>query len=62
MSKSERTGNTQALEPPDPASTGRWVSRARRVRNEVGLYLIRGAATALGSAVVAYSSVWFQTR
>jgi len=62
MSKGERTGNDPAPEPPDPPSTGRWVARARRVRNEASLYLIRGAATAAGGAVVAYGGIWLQGR
>ncbi|MFF4866777.1 hypothetical protein ACFY3J_34815 [Streptomyces sp. NPDC001231] len=62
MSKGERTGNGPAPEPPIPSSATRWVARARRARNEAGLYLIRGAATAAGGALVAYGSFWFQTR
>jgi hypothetical protein len=60
MSKPERTGNS-----PDPEplpSRIRWAKRARRLRNEAGLYLIRGVATALGGAVVAYSGLWIQSR
>lgn len=30
--------------------------------NEAGLCLIRGAATAAGSALVAYGTYWFQAR
>ncbi|MGY3206330.1 hypothetical protein ACVW19_006927 [Streptomyces sp. TE5632] len=62
MSKGERTGNGSAPEPPNLSSTSRWAARARRVRNEAGLYLIRGAATAVGGAIVTYSSIWLHTR
>ncbi|MEU5403900.1 hypothetical protein ABZ348_31980 [Streptomyces sp. NPDC005963] len=62
MSKGERTGNTQAPGPPTPSSGSRWAARARRVRNEAGLYLIRGAATAVGGAIVAYGTVWLHAR
>lgn len=57
MSKGERTGNDPAPEP-----RTRWASRARRARNEAGLYLLRGAATAVGGAIVAYGTVWFHAR
>jgi hypothetical protein len=45
--------------PEGASSRARWV---RRVRNEAGLYLLRGAATAVGGAVVAYVGVWIHTR
>ncbi|MEV5089462.1 hypothetical protein AB0N18_16385 [Streptomyces griseoincarnatus] len=60
MSKPERTGNSPDPEPL-PSRT-RWAKRARRLRNEAGLHLIRGAATAVGGAVVAYGGLWIQSR
>ncbi|WP_039934527.1 hypothetical protein [Streptomyces viridochromogenes] len=60
MSKPERTGNSPAPEPL-PSRT-RWAKRARRLRNEAGLHLIRGAATTVGGAVVAYGGLWIQSR
>ena len=66
MSKPERKGNSPDPEPlptPDGASSkARWVRRARRLRNEAGLHLFRGAATAVGGAVVAYCGLWIQSR
>lgn len=62
MSKGERTGSDPLPEPPNPRPTGRWGARARRIRNEAGLYLLRGAATAVGGAIVAYGGVWLQSR
>ncbi|MFI1869197.1 hypothetical protein [Streptomyces jumonjinensis] len=62
MSKSERTGNDPAPEPRTPSAGSRLAARARRVRNEAGLYLLRGAATAVGGAIVAYGTVWLQAR
>ncbi|MFD9114844.1 hypothetical protein [Streptomyces bottropensis] len=66
MSKLERTGNSPDPEPlptPDGGSSGtRWAKRARRLRNEAGLHLLRGAATAVGGAVVAYGGLWVQSR
>ncbi|GHI10425.1 hypothetical protein Scel_87460 [Streptomyces cellostaticus] len=66
MSKPERTGNSPDPEPlprPDGGSSRtRWAKYARRLRNEAGLHLIRGAATAVGGAVVAYGSLWIQSR
>lgn len=58
MSKAERKGNGSPQEPP----RGRWRHRLQRIRNEAGLCLVRGAATAAGGAVVAYGAVWVQTR
>ncbi len=60
MSKPERTGNSPDPEPL-PSRT-RWAKRARRLRNEAGLQLIRGAATAAGGAIVAYGGLWIQSR
>ncbi|MDQ0904691.1 hypothetical protein QFZ22_000676 [Streptomyces canus] len=60
MSKGESTGNS-----PDPEplpSRIRWAKYARRLRNEAGLHLIRGAATAVGGVIVAYGGLWIQTR
>ncbi|MFF8024769.1 hypothetical protein ACFZDJ_27440 [Streptomyces sp. NPDC007896] len=66
MSKVERKGNSPDPEPlatPDGASSKtRWVRRARQLRNEAGLHLLRGAATAVGGAVVAYGGLWIQSR
>ncbi|MFF4088839.1 hypothetical protein ACFYY9_18390 [Streptomyces nigra] len=66
MSKGESTGNAPAPEPlppqEHPTARARWARRARRMRNEAGLYLIRGAATAVGGAIVTYSSIWLHTR
>ena len=36
--------------------------RARRLRDEAGLYLIRGAATALGTATVTFSIIWIRAH
>jgi hypothetical protein len=62
MSKGESTGNDAVPEPHGGSSMARWAARARRARNEAGLYLLRGAATAVGGAIVAYGGVWLQTR
>ncbi|MGW2892612.1 hypothetical protein ACWDDN_46435 [Streptomyces griseoruber] len=66
MSKPERKANSPDPEPlptPDgkPSET-QWVRRAQRLRNEAGLHLLRGAATAVGGAVVAYGGLWIQSR
>ncbi|MGW1297737.1 hypothetical protein [Streptomyces sp. NPDC002533] len=58
MSKPESKGNSPAPEPLPP----RWTRRARRLRNEAGLHLLRGTATAAGGAVVAYGGLWIQSR
>ncbi|WP_329266507.1 hypothetical protein [Streptomyces sp. NBC_01451] len=58
MSKPESKGNSPDPEPLPP----RWIRRARRLRNEAGLHLLRGAATAVGGAVVAYGGLWIQSR
>lgn len=58
MSKPESKGNSPDPEPFPP----RWIRRARRLRNEAGLHLLRGAATAAGGAVVAYGGLWIQSR
>lgn len=66
MSKPERKGNSPDLEPlPTPdgePSRTRWAKRIRRIRNEASLHLLRGAATAVGGAVVAYGGLWVQSR
>ncbi|MGW2052240.1 hypothetical protein ACWCPF_45135 [Streptomyces sp. NPDC001858] len=66
MSKPERKGNSPDPEPLPTPNGGswktRWATRARRLRNEAGLYLLRGAATAVGGAVVAYGGLWIQSR
>ncbi|WP_327180385.1 hypothetical protein OG599_34950 (plasmid) [Streptomyces sp. NBC_01335] len=66
MSKDERRGNSPDPEPhptpDDGSSRTRWTKHARRLRNEAGLHLLRGAATAVGGAVVAYSGLWIQSR
>ncbi|WP_328760655.1 hypothetical protein [Streptomyces sp. NBC_00271] len=62
MSKPERMGNSPDPEPLPTPSKARWVRRARQLRNEAGLHLLRGAATAVGGAVVAYGGLWIQSR
>ncbi|MFF4787798.1 hypothetical protein ACFY3E_41600 [Streptomyces griseorubiginosus] len=62
MSKGESTGNDAVPEPHSTSSMARWARRVRRVRNEAGLYLLRGAATAVGGAIVAYGGVWLHAR
>ncbi|GLW04711.1 hypothetical protein Slala05_83410 [Streptomyces lavendulae subsp. lavendulae] len=66
MSKPERKGNSPApepLQPPDGGPSGtRWAKQARRLRNEAGLHLLRGAATAVGGALVAYGGLWIQSH
>ncbi|MEV5049333.1 hypothetical protein AB0N20_33285 [Streptomyces griseoincarnatus] len=62
MSKGESTGNNAVPEPHGTSSMARWARRVRRVRNEAGLYLLRGAATAVGGAIVAYGGVWLHAR
>ncbi|MFF5147824.1 hypothetical protein ACFY6U_50350 [Streptomyces sp. NPDC013157] len=62
MSKDEATGNDAVPEPHGTSSMARWEGRVRRVRNEAGLYLLRGAATAVGGAIVAYAGVWLHAR
>lgn len=58
-SMNETTAPASASKPPN---TSWWVARARRIRNEAGLYLLRGAATSAGGALVAYSGVWLHSR
>lgn len=58
MSDFERKGSTPPEEPPG----GRWGRRVKRLRNEAGLYLVRGAATAAGGAFVSYWLFWAQSR
>jgi len=66
MSTPESRDNGTAPEPSeapqDTSPRARWLRRARRVRNEAGLHLVRGAATAVGGAIVAYAGIWIQTR
>lgn len=66
MSKPERRGNSPDPEPlPVPqggSSRSLRANRFRRIRNEVGLHLIRGAATAIGGAIVACGGLWIQSR
>ena len=57
MSNPERKGNS-----PDPEPPPRRSRSVRQLRNDTGLHLFRGAATAIGSAVVTYGLVWVQTR
>lgn len=40
----------------------RWHRRARRVRREAGLCMMRGAATAAGGVAVTYCAVWLGNR
>ncbi|GAA2970048.1 hypothetical protein [Streptomyces enissocaesilis] len=60
MSDVERKGNQAVPEPPGRGA--QWRRRAQRARREVGLYVVRGAATAVGGAVVTYGFLWAQTR
>jgi hypothetical protein len=60
MSDVERKGNQAAPEPPERGA--RWRQRAQRARREASLYMMRGAATAVGGAVVTYGCLWAQTR
>ncbi|MFI1018157.1 hypothetical protein [Streptomyces sp. NPDC020965] len=62
MFRTENTDTGNVPEPRAPHPPGRWTARARRVRNEAGLYLLRGAATAIGSTIVAYGTLWIQAR
>ncbi|MBQ0891198.1 hypothetical protein KBZ94_40865 [Streptomyces sp. RM72] len=62
MSKGESTGNDAVPEPHGTSSMARWARQVRRARNEAGLYLLRGAATAVGGAIVAYGGVWLHAR
>lgn len=66
MPTHERKGTPAPSEPPEqrknrPAQS-RWRKRFSRVRNEVGLHLIRGAATAVGGAAITFTTVWLQTH
>jgi hypothetical protein len=56
------SGNDAVPEPHGTSSLARWAGRLRRVRNEAGLYLLRGAATAVRGAIVAYGGVWLHAR
>ncbi|MFJ9765532.1 hypothetical protein ACIRUY_17115 [Streptomyces erythrochromogenes] len=65
MSKTERTDASPAEEPPAaeplPWAT-RWKHRARQLRNEASVHLVRGAATAVGGGIVFYASTWISVR
>ncbi|RPK71320.1 hypothetical protein EES45_34780 [Streptomyces sp. ADI97-07] len=58
MSDHEPKGTGQPAEGP----RRRWRHRLRRLRNEAGVYLVRGAATTVGGILVTYSAFWIQTR
>lgn len=58
MSDPERKGTGQPAEGP---RRHKW-RRLRRLRNEAGVHLVRGAATAVGGIVMTYSALWIQTR
>ncbi|MEV3852641.1 hypothetical protein AB0J30_38620 [Streptomyces microflavus] len=58
MSDPERKGTGQPAEGP---RRHKW-RRLRRLRNEAGVYLVRGAATTVGGILVTYSAFWIQTR
>jgi hypothetical protein len=58
VSDLERKGSNPPEEPP----RGRWGRRVRRLRNEAALYLVRGAATAVGGAFVSLGLLWTQSR
>lgn len=45
-----------------PAATRQLRRRLRRLGSEAGLYLVRGAATAVGGFVVAWATIWVQNR
>lgn len=51
-----------SLAPKRQPSEGRGRGRLRRLGSEAGLYLIRGAATAVGGFVVTWATVWVQSR
>lgn len=65
MSRTERTVINASGKPPAPEPQP-WItrlkSRARRIRNEAGIYLVRGAATAIGGSIVIYISTWLSLR
>jgi hypothetical protein len=57
--------NAPATSVPDRDSqrrSNRRKRRVRRLRDEAGLYLLRGAATAAGTAVMTYSTLWLKTH
>ncbi len=58
MSDPERKGQ----QPSSEGRRSRWQRRLQRLRNEAGLYLVRGAATAAGGVVVSYGWVWIQSK
>ncbi|MCX5613011.1 hypothetical protein OHB39_38845 [Streptomyces sp. NBC_00047] len=65
MSTTERTDIANAEEPPGPGPApraARWRDKARRIRNEASIHLIRGAATAIGGSIVLYASTWLPLR
>ncbi|MER5570644.1 hypothetical protein ABT083_31300 [Streptomyces goshikiensis] len=65
MSTTERTDITDAEEPPGPGPApraARWRDKARQIRNEAGIHLIRGAATAIGGTIVIYANTWLPLR
>lgn len=65
MSKKDLTGNTSEPKPPRPRAgrtEGKWGRRARRIRDEAGLHLVRGAATTAGGIVVTCGALWLQAR
>ncbi len=60
-------GNAPPSEPPgggdsSPAGPpeGRWWKRFRRLRDEAGISLVRGASTAVGGLLITYGAVWLQ--
>ncbi|WP_405704605.1 hypothetical protein OG264_38425 [Streptomyces xanthophaeus] len=65
MSTTERTDIAVAEEPPGPGPApraARWSDKARRIRNEAGIHLVRGAAAAIGGTLVIYASTWLSLR
>lgn len=65
MSKKDPTGNTPEPEPPGPSAgrtEGKWGRRARRIRDEASLHLLRGAATTAGGIAVTYGALWLQAK
>ncbi|MFG3398740.1 hypothetical protein [Streptomyces parvus] len=57
MSDPERKGTGQPAEGP---RRHKW-RRLRRLRNEAGVYLVRGAATTVGGILVTYGAFVLQT-
>lgn len=58
MSKPEGGGNNSRRGP----FWERWRRRFRRICKEAGLFVLRGAATAVGGAAVTYGVIWVQSR